>query len=38
MPTILFHTLHALATNSPLANLSFAVAALSIAALVRVLR
>lgn len=38
MPIILFHTLHALATNSPQANLSFAVAALSIVALVKVLR
>lgn len=38
MPIILFHTLHALATNSPQANLSFAMAVLSIAALVKVLR
>lgn len=38
MPIILFHTLHALATNSPQENLSFAMAVLSIAALVKVLR
>lgn len=38
MPIILFHTIHALATNSPQANLSFTMAVLSIAALVKVLR
>jgi hypothetical protein len=38
MPIILFHTLHALATNSPKANLCFALAVLSIAVLVIALR
>jgi hypothetical protein len=38
MPIILFHTLQTLATNSPQENLFVAVAALSIAVLVRVTR
>jgi len=38
MPIILFHILHALATNSPKANLCFAVAVLSSAVLVNSLR
>lgn len=38
MPIILFHTLQTLATNSSQENLCFAVAALSLAVLVKVTR